>query len=370
MSAIERPESVRQSFLAKYDSCPHSAYLYLKHDGGTESHYKTRGTAFHLFMQRATEEMLEQGEPTMPGDVGRQMADEIMAEHPEWVISAKEQDAVRLMAWNWCEATVLDLNALIGVEVPLKIELGGYTITGTLDRIEVHGQSLHIHDAKTSLHVPTREEAQKAFQGMLYALLAVEGFHERTGLGLGHGINDVWFWLEYPRYRTDEGPLVMRDASWERPEIHEFKTSLLRNLDAMSESFESGEWPARDGSWCDLCPAPSECPIPAHLRQVEHIGSLADAEDAFSQTMALEREMRRYRDGLRAWVKEHGPIYRGDYAYDARVSTSREVKDWDGLHEGIRRSVEFGVPFVMDDHIRPKTSTKYAKRRLTKEEQE
>jgi RecB family exonuclease len=366
---VERPDSIRQSLAAKYDKCPRAAMLYLKYGGGTETHEKTRGTIFHRFMERATETMLELGEPTMPGDVGRELADAIMAEDPSIVLSTDEQDVVRQCAWNWCEATALDLEALIGVEIPLEMQLGGFTITGTIDRAEAFEPSLHLHDAKTSLAIRKREEVQRGFQGQLYALLCIEGVHRETGLSIGAGINDVWFWEDYPRYRTDEGPLITKDGSWTRPEIHEFKVSLEQMLGRLEHSFQTGEWPARDGSWCSTCPAQTECPIPAHLRYVEEVTSEADAEAAFSHKLALERESRRLQSGLRGWVQgTERPIYVGDYAFDATLSESKEVIDWNELILALHRTSELGAPFEMTNHIRIKQSTKFAKRKQTEEE--
>jgi hypothetical protein len=197
------------------------------------------------------------------------------------------------------------------------------------------------------------------------------GVHREKKLSIGAGINDVWFWEKYPRYRDKEtGALVAKEGAWTRPELHEFKVSLERNVALFERSLETGDWPARDGSHCSECPAQTECPIPAHLRFQDEITTLAQAEDAFSLKMAGERDSRRVQSALRGWAQENGPIYVGDYAFDATPAESKEVIDWDQLLLALRRTSELGAPFEMNDHVRLKQSTKFAKRRLTEEERD
>lgn len=370
---VERPERLRQTLLAKHDNCPRSAYLYLKYDGGPPSHPKSRGTALHEVVERLKEIMVEQSEPTIPGDLATATADAVMAEHPEWVLRAEDQDVVRLCAYNWAEATVLDLDAIVAVELPMHLELGDWTLSGRIDHAEATGQTAYLRDLKTSLAIRKKEEVVRGWQGKFYALLFLFGVHADTALPMGGGINDVFFYEEYPRYRTEEGPLFTREAAWTRAEIFEFKVSLERNLAAFEHSLGTGEWPAVDGTWCSTCPAQSECPIPAHLRQVESIETEADAEDAFSQWFALDREKARYHGAMREWVKEHGPIFLGDYAFDGTVSESRTVTDIDEFVRAAYRVAEHGIDaetFDLLQFVEKRTATKFTKRRQTEEERD
>jgi RecB family exonuclease len=367
---IERPETLSQTLLSKHDRCPRSAYLARRYKTGSVE--MDRGTAFHMVPERATALMLEQSPPetTIPGEICRELADAVMAERTDLVLPAEEQDAVRAMAWNWGEAWTVDPETFIGTEVPLELEIGGFVVTCRIDLVEGQGSTIHIHDYKTGLNIRKREEIQRGFQGKLYGLAVLFGQQRETGLNLGAGINDVWFYETYPRYRDKEGGgLIKKEGVWTRTELAEFKVSLERNIERFAESLETGDWPARDGSWCSECPAPTECPIPAHLRSVEQITNASEAEDAFSRKMALERESRRLQAGLRGFVKEHGqPIFVGDYAFDAAVAQSKEVIDWDELIVGLTRTSELGAPFEINDHIRIKQSTKFGKRKKTEEE--
>lgn len=364
---IERPETLRQSLLAKHDKCPRSAYLSQKYD--TTSVAMDRGTAFHYFVERAIERLRDEGEVKMPGDVARELADAVMAERTDLVLPTDEQDVVRLMAWNWAESFLLDWETIVGVEVPLEMEIGGFKLTCRIDLIEASGSTLWLRDWKTSLNVRKREEVQRGFQAQFYALACLDGLTTK-GMSFGAGITDIWFFETCPRYRTDEGPLVAKEGSWTRSELADFRVSLERNVAAFEESLSTGKWPARDGSWCSQCPAPTECPIPAHLRAVDEIATLDDAEVAFSHKLALERESRRLQSGLRGWVKDNGAVYVGDLAFDAAYSESRLVKDWNELQLALVRSADFGVPFVMSDHVELRQQTKFSKRRQTEEERD
>jgi len=365
---IERPDTLSQTLLAKHDKCPRSAYLMRRFKTGSVE--MDRGTAAHDVFERLTRTCIEHEEATIPGDVARAVADEVMHERTDLVLPADEQDAIRAMAWNWGEGMAIDAETYIGAEVPLEIEIGGFVVTCRVDLMEGIGSSLHLHDYKTSLNIRKREEVQRAFQGKLYGLAAIFGVHRETGLNLGAGINDVWFYETYPRYRDkDSGGLIKKEGVWTRTELAEFRGSLERNIERFAESLETGDWPARDGSWCSECPAQTCCPIPPHLRGVEQVTNDLEAELAFSHKMALERESRRLQAGLRGWVQETGkPVYVGDYAFDASVSQSKEVIDWDELIVGLTRTSEVGAPFEVTDHIRVKQSTKFAKRKKTEEE--
>lgn len=368
---IERPETLSQTLLAKHDKCPRSAYLMRRFKKGSVE--MDRGTAFHMVPERATALMLEQKPPevTIPGEVCRELADAVMAERTDLVLPAEEQDAVRAMAWNWGESWTVDPDTFIGTEVPLELEVGGFLVTCRIDLIEGQGSTLYLTDYKTSLNIRKREEIQRGFQGKLYGLAVLFGQHRETGLNLGAGINDVWFYETYPRYRDrDSGSLIKKEGVWTRTELAEFRTALERNIERFAESLETGDWPARDGSWCSECPAQTECPIPEHLRSVEAITSDLHAELAFSRKMALERESRRLQDGLRGWVKERGPVFVGDYAFDGTDVQSNEIKDWDELIVALTRTSEIGAPFEITEHVRPKRSTKFAKRKITEEERD
>lgn len=373
---IERPETLSQTLLAKHDKCPRSAYLSRRYKTGSIE--MDRGIALHETLERCEKLMSEREEWTIPGDVAKDMAEAVMSERSGLVLPAVEQDRVRAMAWNWAESRygTIDPETLVGIELPLRLELAGFVLTCRLDRVEVANQTLYLPDYKSGWP-GRREDTQSSFQGQFYGVASLFGERywpddpTREPVTIGTGIDYVCFEEVFPRRRDDEtGELIVLEGHWSRTELFEFKSSLERNVERFAASLITGDWPARDGSWCGQCPAPTECPIPEHLREVEQITSEEEAQAVFSRKLAHEREGRGMQTGLREWMKEHGPIFVGDYAFDAAISEGQEVKDWPSLELALYQSLELGVPFKRDDHIRAKVSTKYAKRKLTEEERD
>jgi hypothetical protein len=378
---IEIPDTLSQSLMAKHDGCPRSAYLSRKYKGGKGSIEAHRGTALHETLERAQNEMIEEGETVTHGEIVRAAAEAVMSERTDLVLPASEQDHIRAMAWNWGESSygTIDPETIIGIEVPMEVEIAGWRCTSRIDRLEVANNNLYVYDWKSGWP-GKKEDTTHSFQGKWYAISLLFGHRvwpddpAAEPVNLGSGIEAVWFYEVFPRRRRrdDNGEetkeLVTLEGCWDRTELFEFKASVERNVAAFEKSLETGVWPAMEGSWCDWCPASAECPIPPHLRQVQHIETPADAEDAFLQALSLEREKARYQSALRAWFKENGPVHVGGYAFDATVQQAREVKDWDALEMALVEAVEAHEPFNREDHIRAKTSTKYGKRKLTKEE--
>lgn len=366
---IERPETLRQSLMARHDLCPHSAYLDRRFS--TSSHAMDRGTALHetieRLQRRLMQEMAEGGEVTLPEEVARDEAEAVMAERTDLVIPAVEQDRVRGMAWNWARSpySSVDPETLLGIEIPMEIEVGGFRCTGRIDRVEAVGQTLYIYDWKSGFP-GDKESVEKSWQGQFYGMLLLWGFQQETDprLEFGAGINDVWFYEVFPRERDeDTNALFVHEAVWSRTELYEFKTSLERNIGAFEESLRTGIWPASNGpTQCSRCPAPAKCPIPADLRQVEEIDTEDDAVDALIQKDALTREGTRIQNGLRGWVEENGAIYHGDTVFDGKPSQSRTV-DWKGFD---------AAPEGADikDFTTYRKGSKFAARKITKNEKE
>jgi hypothetical protein len=360
---IEAPETLSKSKLERFDNCPRAFYLEVKNGGGTGSVEMDRGIAVHEAIERCINLMHENGEPTIPGEVARDIAEAVMKERLDLVLPAAEQDRVRLAVWNWAESQLgrVDPEAFLGAEIPMEMELNGWRLTCRIDRTDVENGTLYVTDFKSGFP-GRREDAAFSFQGMFYSMMLLWGSRQDDPLQTyGSGIDRVWFYEAFPRITTgeDDKDIVVFEADWSRTELFEFRTSLERHLAQIERGLETGEWEPRDGSWCARCPASGECPIPAHLREVEEIESGEDAQVALSHKLALDRESARYQTALREWFKENGVVYLGDYAFDAKTSESRSV-DWD--------AVKVGTP--LEDATKQRTSTEYAPRKLTKQERD
>lgn len=360
---IDVPETLSKSKLERYDRCPRSFYLEVKHNGGTGSVEMDRGTAVHEAIERCHNLMLEKDARTIPPEVARDIAENVMEERRDLVLPAKEQDRVRSTVWNWagCQFGGIDPEVLLGVEIPMEMELNGWRLTSRVDRAEFANDTLYIYDWKSGFP-GKREDTEFSFQGKFYAMALLFGFNQdNPAQTYGAGVNDVWFYEVFPRETKgdDTKDVIVYEAVWDRTEIFEFRTSLERHLGSIEESLESGVWEARDGSHCGRCVAQTECPIPAHLREIEQVTTQEEAEVALTHKLALDREGARYQTALREWFKENGIVYVGDYAFDAKTSEGRSV-DWEAVKQGT----------PLHEATTTKVSTKYAPRKLTKEERD
>jgi PD-(D/E)XK nuclease superfamily len=338
------PEKVSQTLLAKIDTCHRSAFLHLKHGGedrdehgertlGTwQSSALIRGALFHECVRRAKRTLIDSQEESMPGELCKELMTGVIAEHPELVLPEFEQDACRIMAYNWGEATIVDPAGIIGVEEEFVWELANGTVTGKPDFAEITPfNTIKFRDYKTSLAMPSQDELQngrRSFQGKLYACLLLFGKPAGEDFTLGEGIEQVEARQEYPRYTNDEtGELLGRSVTYERTYLNtDFKATVEGHLKKLAHAFKTGKWQAVQGSHCGECPARTECPLPAHLRDLPEIESYEDAQDAGAAVLALEPEIKRLRKGMRAFADEDGrPIFVGtDYVWDFNEQTNSE----------------------------------------------
>lgn len=377
---VPRPATASQTLLAKLDSCPRSGYLYLKHAGGPSSPALVRGTIFHRFAEEAVNTMLQTGETQMPPDVARELAQAIIEESDE-PLPAAEQDAIRLMAFHWAESTAIDPGTVAAVEQLFELELGDWTVRGKIDLALILGETAVVRDYKTSLAIPGREQAERDFQLWFYALLLAEGRIEGKPMPLAAGLNDFYCELVFPRYRDKETTeLVSRGVEITRSQLVEFRAAVERILRLLDKSLETGEWPAVPGSHCAYCPAAGECPIPAALREhsqadgsgrpveVAEITNLAEAEDAALRWHFHDALAKGLNKSLRAFASENGPVYFGDYALDFTYQESRGVKDREALMVAIHKTLAYGEPFDIHEHFPVKQTTRFGRRKQTKEE--
>lgn len=374
---LERPATISATCLDHADNCLYSGALYLIFGGGANTHALIRGTIFHEFAEAAVRYMLEVGEPQMPPEVAKDRMESLIAERSDVVLPEREQDILRLSAWHWALATYLDPATVAGVELTLALDVAGWKVRGRVDLalLTDEGRALEIHDYKTSLAMPSREDFASAFKVKLYALLAAEGVIDETGLRPGEGINTFACVWGYPRHwREDEGDIARRHVDFTRAELFDFRLALERLLGQISEGIETGEFPAVAGSHCGTCPAATHCPIDARYREaatgepITTIENEAQAVELATERLFLEKRSSAVQRSLRKWVDETGsPITVGDYVYDFAYQESREV-DHDGLRMAVERAAQYGENFDPADFIKVRISTPFRKRKLTEDE--
>lgn len=316
---VSRPLS--QTVLSHAENCPHAAHLYLE-GHGTESHAMDRGSVFHEMAEIVTRRCIEHGEPTPGGDVAREEAQAIM-DSGKIVLPAHEQEAVRIMAWNWGEAMHLDLAAVKAVELMLELDLGDTVIRGKIDLALDNGTGVpQLFDYKTGLAKPSQDRFDKSFQGKFYAVLWAFGKFAhpsergpQTGLDpamygtrVCRSFNEISFREVYPRYREADGGLFSRTYSvpLTKPYLTDTGRTIRSIVARIKHGQDTGEWPARRGSWCSRCPEPTVCPI-----RLKPVMQPATADQAAQLAMSMERHQDIYKQArqvLKDWVDDHGPV--------------------------------------------------------------
>lgn len=406
---------VSQTFLRHYDGCPRSGYLYATTRGETRTPEMLRGTALHLIAERATRHMIEQGEVTIPPDIVKVIADEVLAElHvPSW-----EWDYLRECAWRLGAELAVEPAANVACETLYVLRSGDYDVRCRIDFAELleGGAAILVRDYKSGRGAPTQEEIArvrpdgslhaKSFQLLLYAVVLAFGVPVREEeCGTCEGAGDVAenfgilsqgtpsilpcpdcsgkgrveipepfpvagraqrFDVEYvfPGIENQEGKMLRRPMTLTRLEVAEYKTALDALLARVAESERTGDWPAIvSDSACGQCPAASLCPIPAELR--DHRGTINTIEQAAEAASKLYREKKEHaarQAELRNFVKAHGPVPHDGMIFDAEYSEHEEIKDKEGLFAAVERARLYGEPFDRAQFVRAKGRTEYKSR--------
>ena len=414
------PSRASQTLLAKFDTCPRSAYLYAKYRGGSPGHPLDRGTLIHAVIERMTLDLLAAGEssyiapaftqgrfgeviPEDPALAAKQIAsltaavvDEVYRENPELVVPVGDVDAVRVMAYHWALGFAIDPEKVVAVERTFALELDGHQVIGRIDLASLADDVGDVVDYKSQLAVPDQEAYEKGFQAKLYALLVVfgqpaeqvhcgdcngAGCHECGGRGyvlrLEDPIGERVQWVRtrevYPRYLRDDGELQARSAILSRTDLADFREDVRRLLARMDLAREAWKFPAVSGSHCTYCPCEPECPLPKHLRRwAGAINDMAAAAEAAEWADRMDSQVSATKEELKRFASAHGPVrYGGDMVREFVLVESRAVKkrgskaDWEGLEAAVREAAAFGTPFDLGEWIVSRPSMSFKKRKLT-----
>jgi hypothetical protein len=379
---------VRQTVLRHYAACPRSGYLSLLYDGEATTRPMIRGTAVHAIHERMVKLAVEQGEPFVPPEIVKAIADEVLAELP---VPVEEHDGIREMAYRLAAETAVDPAAVIACETLLVMQIGGYEVRGRVDFAELleGGAAVRVVDVKSSRSAPTWEEvsrkrpdgtrAGKAMQLLLYALLLAYGVPVRVVDGeeiaepfpLAGRAQRFQLEFVYPAIEDREGLMFRRSVTLTRLELEEYRASFDGLLARLAHSEETGDWPAVvSDEACSECPAPSMCPIPAELR--DHRGTINSHEQAAEALEVLDRRKAvdaAIRREVKAFAKHNGPVRWGADRVSEFVSTfAEEIKDREGLWAAIQRAAEFGEPFDRSVWVREKHGTSFRDRTLSADE--
>ena len=106
---VKRPEKVSQTALSRFDVCPRSAFLYWKYKRRAASRLRwSVAKSSTASSSSALEQLRDNGERDFPSDVAKDQIMALVEERTDVHLPEYEQNALRAMAWNWAEATVVD----------------------------------------------------------------------------------------------------------------------------------------------------------------------------------------------------------------------------------------------------------------------
>lgn len=403
---------VSQTMLRHFDGCPRSGYLYALTRGEVRTPEMLRGTALHLIAERATKAAMEQGEPIIPAELVKAIADEVLAEVH---VPSGEWDYLRECAWRLGSELAIDPGAVVACETLFVLRVGDYDVRCRIDfaQLTEDGAAVLVRDYKSGRGAMSNEEIArvrpdgtlhaKSFQLLLYAIVLAFGVpvrEERCGMCVandpgigtdgcpgcgGRGVVEVpepfpvasraqRFDLEYvfPGIEDKEGKMLRRPVSLTRLEVTEYKTALEGLLARLAVAERTGDWPAvvSDGA-CSQCPAASLCPIPAELR--DHRGTVNSLEEASEAAEVLYREKSEHaarHKELREFAKARGvAIPFGDgMAMDFVFSESERIADRDAMWSDMERAVQYGEPFDRAAHVKKVKSTTFKAVQVDREE--
>lgn len=416
---IKVPSRFSMTMLQRDDVCPRSSYLGAKYRNGPSSHPLDRGTLFHASAERLMADLMRSGErqlspedPAGAASMTAAIVDEVLRGRPDLVVPRAEVDAVREMMFHVACGYDVEPESIGGLELLMVLDLDcGWTVSGRLDLISLpSGELGQVDDWKTSQAMPAQEEYEHSLQPWVYAVLLCfgspvrfedcancggvghawfgdpssttevpcdvcdgKGQVEVRGEPFGHGLKGVLAREIYPRPRLrDDGTLHRREMLLARTAIADFRADLERQCAVLGERFVSWDFPARSGSWCSICPAPHECPLPEELRDYAGtINTREQAEEAWELALHAKARIAAVEREVKTYAKAHAvPIRVGDEQWEWEPSEGRALRkngrgsDWDGLQSAVVDAVEWGKPFDVRDWVKPTVSNGFKKTRV------
>lgn len=419
---------VSQTMLRHANSCMRSGLLYQETKGAVQTVEMLRGSAAHTIYERATNLMIEQGEPMLPPELVKVIVNEVLAEVP---LPIEEHDYLREQAYRWASEWTIDPMVVVACETLFVIEIDGWQVRCKIDfaSLAAGGLVAHVKDYKTGKGAPPWEEisrkrtdgtiSAKNIQLILYSLALVYGRPVRVercwncdgigSLGLshdeqqergeartecpicnGHGhvetiepfpvaarAQEVIAEFIYPGIEDSEGKMLRRPMSLNRMELDEYRESLSAILAGLDHAEQTGDWPAVvSDAACNECPCSARCPIPAELR--DHRGEINDYEELveaatvyYRRKKELEADRREIKSAAKAYGE--GPRARVRFGKDrvweiGDLRESSEIPDKDGMFDAMQRAVDFGEPFERAAWVKPSKTTPFAERALSEDE--
>lgn len=381
-----------QTFLRHHDACDRAGYLYLLTRGGPGGHELNRGGIFHEVVDRLLRIMVEQGEPTIAPEIGRDLLYEVMRESPAAQVPANERDALRYMVDHWCRGTYFP-NTIIGIEATFTLEVGPYRVLARADLVEdLGGGVCQITDWKTAFPPSSEEFTRQAYDRdgnprwagnyQLNMLGVLAHFGEAAdGLPLGR-FDRYKLVLGYPRELRAEG-IATRSIEVTPLQLQSYRDDLELQVQRLVEvNLARQKWQATPGKHCRECPAEAMCPLPRHLspeRQFAALKDPAELEDAAITANYMGGRVERLKAKVRKAALEleqrepgaltlpngdRGVVCGKDVAFVFVPKTTETVRDKAAWRQEVEDAGDAGRRPDWGAHHRISESVDFVKRRI------
>lgn len=342
-TALERFPRVRQSLAGAYQNCPLQAKFDIEHRTGWNSHPAGRGTLTHRAISKSIDLMIEHEEWSCEPDVALEVLDEVQRQHdvpmlatPESmgdsvvVVPLRELAEARVTVRTWAMYYRANPALLVGSERRFDTTLtypdgaGGVVeriVTGQVDVLLIDGTTAIVQDWKDTWGIPSEKlgraqidedgppsgdnvSVEGYFQQRRYALLILRNLPR---------IERVILEEIYPRYlsgkvldRKGEPINPVRRAVVERSQLPEIEREMSALVEQLDRSVESGVWKPSPGTHCRWCCRPSQCTIPAEVRDDGMIPTLEEARRLAGAQQVLRRRSSMITRALRTWSDANG----------------------------------------------------------------
>lgn len=387
------PGRASMTFLRLYNQCARSGFLYAKHRR-TEAQTvaMVRGSASHLIYERATNEALAAGEPSIPPEVVKVIVAEVLAELP---VPVEEHDYIRESAYRWAaEWRLREDERTVAVERLFVLGIGGWQVRCKVDYASADAEGrLYVADYKSGRGAPSYEKlarkrpdadwsdaparrlAAKSFQLIVYVLALAFGRPVDEAGEVGEpvvkGCPEAIAEYVYPGIEDSEGRMLRRTVGLTRLEMLEYMESLEATLKRLDRSLETGDWPAVvSDEACQECPAQAECPIPVDLRSLAgQINGVEDAREALTRrhrSQAVDRAVGREVRKFMEQQLDGAPIVYGNRVAELVPRESTEVRD----REELMAAIAGGMPVedARSKYMRVSKGTSFSERDLGPDE--
>jgi hypothetical protein len=397
---LELNGKASQTFLRHYNGCNRSGFFYQAHRRSpVQTVAMMRGSAAHAVFERATREMVDNGEPMVPPEVAKAILVEVLS---EMSVPFEEHDYLREMVHRWASEFTVDATAVIACETLMVLDIEGWEVRAKVDFAELRdsGRLCRVIDYKSARAAPTLDDvarrrpdgtlAAKSFQLVLYALVLAYGVpirveerptifgdgtervERREPFGLANTVDQFELEFVYPGIENAQGEMFSRSMSLTRLELMEYRDSLVALLRNVERSEASGDWPATlSDAACSECSCKSECPIPRELR--DHAGEINTKREA-SEALEVHEQTKRKQDALmreiKGFAKAFGLSLRfgRDKVREFQANERTVIRDKAGLFEAVERARLYGEELDTAKFVKTSTSTEFVVRTLTEDE--